>query len=305
MREILLGYWTEGFMPMPPWKAASLHWLVQAFSRIFGGIESAGLWYPVNRLYAALSLIGLCSFWLRERRFGLLLIAPLLVTLLAAAAHLYPFRDRVILFLVPGALFGIAEAICLIAEFAARWLKPLRWVWVTACLVPVLVRAASSLPPYQSEDIKPALRYLSQQLQPSDAVYVYHGARIAAAYYAPQFGLSRDRITMGECHFGDPRNYLRDLDRLKGNSRVWVLITHSLPDYNEHLDILAYLDAAGARSETLEMPTHQPRGSLAWLASAALYRFDLSDSAIRAEVRAEDFPVHPHAITYACDFDPL
>jgi hypothetical protein len=43
MRSTLFKYWADGFMPMPPWRPAALVWPLQAFSRIFGGIESAGL----------------------------------------------------------------------------------------------------------------------------------------------------------------------------------------------------------------------------------------------------------------------
>ena len=301
MRQTLVNYWSDGFMPMPPWRMAALVWPLQAFSRIFGGVESAGLWYPANRLYAVISLLGLASICRRDRRLGLLLIAPFLVTLLAATAHLYPFRDRLALFLLPSALLGLAEGIRVIAELAGRKIKLLAPAAVAVCMLPILYRSMSALPPYQSENIKPVLSHLRSQLQPSDTLYVYHGAGIAFAYYAQQFGVNRGHIVQGMCHYGDPRRHLEELDQLRGGARVWVLFTHSLPDYNEHQDLLGYLDTIGVRRAALSVPPHKPAGSFAWVAPVDLYLYDLSNPARLTGALATTFPVHPHNVTYTCN----
>ncbi|HWW87679.1 MAG TPA: hypothetical protein VNZ26_28970 [Vicinamibacterales bacterium] len=293
-RRILFSYWTAGFMPMPPWRIASFAWPLQAFSRIFGGIESAGLWYPMNRGYAALSLLGFWSLWRRSARLGLLFVAPFAVTLLAAAAHQYPFRDRLVLFLVPSALFGVAEGIRFLADLAERRHKYLGVVVMAALAAPPLYRSARSLPPYQSEDIKPLLQHLRARLRPSDRLYVYYGASNAFGYYASQYDIGLEGVLFGECHYGDARRHLEQLDQLRGQPRVWVLFTHVLPDqngYNERQDILAYLDAIGTRRDTVIRPPHHPAGSYATLDSADLYLYDLSEPARLALTSSASFAV--------------
>jgi hypothetical protein len=144
---------------------------------------------------------------------------------------------------------------------------------------PPLYRAARSLPPYESEDIKPVLEHLRARLEPSDRVYVYSGAGAAFRYYASQYGIGADGVLFGECHYGHPRRHFEELDRLRGSGRVWLLFTHALPDYDEPRDLLAYLDAIGTRVDTLIERPRAPAGSFAGLGSAELYRFDLSDPA--------------------------
>lgn len=302
MRNTLFKYWADGFMPMPPWRPAALVWPLQAFTRIFGGVESAGLWYPVNRFYAALSLLGLWSIARRDRALGALLIAPFGVALLAAAAHLYPFRDRLVLFLLPCALLGVAEGVRFLAELAAKRLALLGPLIVLACTAPLLVRAAGSLPPYQSEDIKPVMQHLRSRMRASDSLYVYHGAGIAFGYYEGQFGFQATKKQVGKCAYGAPQRYLEELDQLRGASRAWILFTHSLPAYNESRDILAYLDTIGVRLEQVIVPPHQPFGSYAWLGTAELYAYDLSDPARLSRATAATFPVHSSGIhTFTCE----
>jgi hypothetical protein len=290
MRQMLYSYWSTAFMPSPPWRLEAIRWLIQAVTRPFGGKESAGLWYPMNRVYAVLMLIG---FWqlarLRPREFGLL-VGPAALTLLAAIAHQYPFFDRVILFLLPMFLFGSAEGMAWVASQIARLLPRARIPVLVALFIPTLYPVLGSLPPYKTEDIKPALAYLREHFQPGDRIYVYHTAKPAFEYYSARYGLALADYYVGACHNGDARRYYEELDLLRGARRLWFVIAHDVPYYKDRGSILSYLDAIGSRRGEKITNARVPANSGVWPLTADSYLYDLSDRARQTSVTAAAFP---------------
>ena len=90
--------------------------------------------------------------------------------------------------------------------------------------------------------------------RPGDALYVYYGARRALLFYAPQAGFEPTETTLGGCHRGDPRSYLRELDVFRGRPRVWVLFAANNWPLLEQPTISAYLDLIGKRRATFAAP---------------------------------------------------
>jgi hypothetical protein len=113
---------------------------------------------------------------------------------------------------------------------------------------------------------------------------VYYGARLAFGYYAPRFGVSGDRVVFGRCHLGDPRGYLRELDALRGERRVWIVATHEQRTGELEL-IIGYLDRIGRRLDEVVVPgtNRSP------IEAAYGYLYDLSDPERLASVSAEAY----------------
>jgi hypothetical protein len=61
------------------------------------------------------ALLGVIALWRRSRPAALLLVGPFVVTMAAAVAHQYPFRGRLIVWLVPSALIAAAAG--------AEWIR--------------------------------------------------------------------------------------------------------------------------------------------------------------------------------------
>jgi hypothetical protein len=55
-------------------------------------------------------------------------------------------------------------------------------------------------------------------MQPGDILFVYYRARHAVKFYGPQEGITDYRVGND---YNDITGYLRDIDSLKGNKRVW------------------------------------------------------------------------------------
>jgi hypothetical protein len=285
-RSYLHQYWAAGFMPR---SASAVLWPVARVRALLGSGGPSSLFYPDASLWVALMGLGFILIVSRSRRIALLLLAPVAVTLVAAVLQQYPFDDRLILFLLPIFLLGLAETLGRAVDFVtARAGAAVGGACALLFITPVVWPVLSSPPPYGTEDIRAVLAYVETHHSAGDPIYVYYGAREAYSYYAAQYRLATPDAIFGGCHRGDTRAYLQELDMLRGKSRVWVVIAHSLPPYNEREQLLRYLDAIGRRLETRVAPAQAPKGDV-FTDTADAYLFDLSDPTSNAS--ATTFPV--------------
>lgn len=212
----------------------------------------------------------------RRRDAALILLGPLAVTFAAAIAQQYPFRARVVLFLLPTVLLAAGAA----AAFAAL-------------ILPVMA-IVNRLPPYVVEQFKPVLAYVQAHRQAGDRVYVYSNAYEAVARYGPQFGLAEGAYVLGVCDEHDFRPFLEDVDQFRGARRLWV-IASSVPDfYPARHGIARYLQAIGAKRDSMSLPSTPPMNPV----SAELY--DLSDTTRLRAATAATFRVEPDSLHAFC-----
>ncbi len=241
--DMLLDFWSGGFMPLPPRSYADLRWFADAFFRLFAdpvGVQMAGL--------AGLAfLIGLITMAAKQRWSALLLCSPLLVTLLVSGFHVYPFSSRLILFLAPFVLLILAEGV--------------DWVWrvstsprlVPIVLVglllyhPVVTAGDRLLMPRTREEIAPVLDCIAANRAAGDKLYLYYGAQFAFKYYQEQYGFGEGDYIVGVESRDDWQRYVDDLDSLRGSPRVWVLFSHFTMQRDEMRFFLFQLDTIGKR----------------------------------------------------------
>jgi hypothetical protein len=250
--DFLLDYWTAGFLPAPPWSFAAARWLVDSFFAMFenpAGLTLVGL--------AALAFLLGAIHTARERpvQAGLLL-APLLLTLIAAGLRLYPFAGRLLLFTVPTLLLLIAEGIgrmwqvCAPAP-GARKLAPLLLL-VLLCYQPVMTALDRFLAPPAREEIKPVLAYVAEHRRAGDGLYLYYGAGYAFEYYRERFGFPPGSYVVGVDPGDDWGGFAADLDRLRGQRRLWIIFSHVTRRSDDGKFILYYLDGMGKRVDAFQ-----------------------------------------------------
>jgi hypothetical protein len=287
-REFLKQYWAAGFPPAPPAFALEMHWLWHAMRMLFGTEGSASLGYLYPGFFVILTVLGWIVLCRREIGAAVLIAAPIGATLAAATAHQYPFSDRLVLFLIPGFLLALAAALESIRQRLSWISKPLGSVVVLALLGLALFPVFETPPVYETENMKLVLSYLKGRRQPDDSVYVFYAARAAVSFYRDEYGLGETDYSLGDCHRGDNRRYFEELDKFRGRTRVWVLMTHTAPHFLERDDILRYLDATGLRREAFVAEPHTlDSGSSA----AEAFLYDLSDRVRLAQTTADVFPV--------------
>jgi hypothetical protein len=280
-RSFLYGYWTDSFPPFPLRRRGDLLWPINQIVLFFRWMMG----YPRPGIFAGLTLVGFFGLWRRRRDSALLLAGPFVVTLAASAVHFYPLRGRLTLFLGAGVLLLAAEG--------ARWIvRGLQHVRIPKPLTAALL----ALPPFlgfvnnhpvgRRQENRPLFEYVERRRRPGDAVYIPYDTIRALLYYGPRTGLDPASVQPGACHRGDLSAYLREIDRYRGQPRVWVIFAQTVPATMEQPTMRGYLGTIGRRREGLSVQTVE---STAFDMRAELY--DLSDPARLAASTADSFPL--------------
>lgn len=277
--KALLRFWSFSFMPFPPSSTADLQWFAHAFLGIFE--DPVGLHF--TSVAAFIFLLGCISLYLEKREVFLMLVSPILLALLASGLHQYPFYGRFLLFTVPSALLLIAEGVERIRKKNRVYATATATILIGLLLFhPLLIAARHLVHPRTKEEIKPVMSYIREHWQSGDGLYVYYGAEFPFRYYSSRYGLDGEDYIIGVSSRRTHENYLRDLDKLHGKTRVWVLFSHIYA--NEDQFFLQHLDNMGARLDSFRS------------VRTSVYLYDLTEGAARTS-RLERSASWPDAVS--------
>src|SRR4051812_7280448 len=182
----------------------------------------------VGLLVLAWGLVRLGWF---GRRWTALAWAIVPVALLAAAMHLYPFADRLALWLVPLVALALAAALPhRLDDIALPWLLIATTLLTVAMGPAVATGLRRTVQVQHVEELEPLLHRLAAQRELSDIVLVEIGSQGPFDYYARQVGVSRDGVILFASRAGTgPCNDRPALDTGRFlTDRVWVVSSHHL-----------------------------------------------------------------------------
>jgi uncharacterized membrane protein len=232
--ESLTSSWEAKY----PNSLLDISWLFNAVVQFFYNPLGFDLGLPHDIAIFAF-IVGCIACYRRNRSLLLTVAAPLIVTLIAAFLHKYPFRDRLVLFLTPLALLILAESIpFLLTQFRHRHRLALALGVLVSCvlLAPPIVQASQLVAyPTQVEELRPVIAYVRSHQQPGDRLYVYRSAKQQFFYYAPRYGYAPTDYVVGKLAMvsGNSRKpklsekgvkqTKQEVERFKGNPRVWFL----------------------------------------------------------------------------------
>jgi len=265
-------------MPFPPRSLVDVKWLIDFFFDTF--LFQDSIMYvkrvTLSGLMAFAFLVGSVSMFLDKREKFYILLFPILLTLLAAAMHQYPFKGRQILFLVPMFLIIISEG----AEYIRSRINE-KSVIIGAVFMGLLFIYPASWAAYHVKkplirsEIKQVLSYIKQNWQEGDFVYLHFFTQYEFEYYtqyhpAPyKFDKNEYVIGIGPRGWYDKwrrnklperyrniddqsrydliKEYMHDLDQMKGRKRVWILFGGDITMENF---FLSHLDSIGKRHDS-------------------------------------------------------
>jgi hypothetical protein len=260
--EVLLNLWRGTFMPFPPMTLSDATWFVDTFLKIFR--DPVGLSLP--GVGAMAFLIGFISMLSERRKEFSLLVSPILLTLLASGLHKYPFSGRLLLFLVPNLLLLMAEGVEQIRDKTSLDSSIIGLTVIGLLFYhPLSSAIAHIIKPSTLEEIKPVIGYVREHHQEGDLLYLYYGSWPAFEYYSEKYGFKKSTYIIGVSSREDWSNYAEDLNKLRGNKRVWVLFSHvcTWRGVDEEKLFLYHLDNIGTRLDSFKG------------AGAAVYLYDL------------------------------
>jgi hypothetical protein len=263
--------WGNSFMPFPPLARSDYQWYIDTFFRIFSnpaGISLIGI--------AALTFItGCVSLLSRNRQTFFVLLSPVAIALIASTLHMYPFTGRFLLFLIPSFLLTIAEGAAHIMDKTRSTSPIVGGILVGLLLFFPILSAGTHIVtrnPYSMmsiENIGPVMRYMNDHREKGDIIYIYYAAQYAYKYYAERYGFDENECLVGVYSRNNWSNYMRDLNKLRGKKRVWLLFSHvcTSKGVDEEKLFLYYLDSLGSRLDQFKS------------AGASVYLYDLSKDA--------------------------
>ena len=283
-RAFMQDFWAGGFLPLPLRPGTAGLWLWERLPGLFS--DPWTLRYRFGWAFALLAIIGVVVLWRQRRDVSLLIAAPFVITLAAAIAQQYPFRTRLMVFLVPSVLLAAAAGAGWIVEHARRRSTILAAAAVVAFLIPPVLAIVDSGMPSRVDNYLPVYKHLQTNRRPGDVVHVAFLANSSAIYYGPRFGLARGDYSLGACNRYDARAYLRDVDRLRGHERVWIIAKNGPVNRIPHATIHRYLETIGIRRSSKIVRSGVSD-------SVSLHLYDLSDPQRLRAASADTFPAPP------------
>jgi len=254
LNSTLLEHWdsVNALMPIPPWE--DLSW----YPTRIGGLFTTLLGLPPFAWFEAfIFLIGLGSFYLQKRwEWIIAFTAPIILTMLASGAINYPFKGRLIFFLIPGLLIVLGEGLQRIFQLLIRnkWLAYAVWLPLLLFLLSTPLQSANTILtsarsyPFD-EDIKPVLEYIRENGQPGDLIYLYYGGRATFDYYRSLYGLIGQNIIYGQDTQKTPQNFSKEFDTFPKDRRIWFIFSHVQTKHgmDERIFITDYIEKSGGQ----------------------------------------------------------
>lgn len=245
----LAGFWASSFAPIPPSSLDDLRWFGEAaLGLVYLGMHQMGTafrevlpgWFsaPIFMLLA-LTVAGSAALARQSGRAAAVGALSLLAVLGASALHQYPFRARLILFLVPFVFLALAALVQQVHELTRRWAGP----WLAAALaiatvsMPLRLSAHTLVHPNNYQDLRGALQYIAAHREPGDHVMLSSWTHHFYNFYAPRLGLGdmpqfEYTPTINEVH--NIRSTVRRICRDPHAGRTWVVATNQIVSNNRH-----------------------------------------------------------------------
>jgi hypothetical protein len=131
---------------------------------------------PIGPATLALGIVGMVALW-RERQRELLagLLLPILLTLLVALAHRYPFGgSRATMFLVPITFLLAGHGFAAMLRWTAGWQRVALSLTAIALLSGATQTAYRFVSPYVIADIRPEVEYVRGHRSADQAIWITH-----------------------------------------------------------------------------------------------------------------------------------
>ena len=177
------------------------------------------------RLIAVLIFLTGIFAMLKNRKMFLLFFLPVVIHLILSALRLYPFQQRLTLYLFPLLMVIGISGLGLIFQYAEQ-----KFIKITplVLLVPVLfyVRPIKEQVPVERAEIKPVMKYLNEHVAQGELVYVSCFTEPAFHFYQRDYDklATSSSVVIGKW---DLLHWDKSEDEIFRNSPViWFIISH-------------------------------------------------------------------------------
>lgn len=233
-------FWESGFLSLPPRSMNDIRqYVVVALGVFEAPFQNTQLDESLSERMSLIAAAGwLLGVFVLARRGdrGLLclLVAPLGFAVLAAVLHLYPLRFRLALFTAGPTLLASAAGLAFLLraqEGSSRVVA--RVLFVCLLVLPGMQAAQFLIQRPQPYGARAVLKQVAAEWRPGDLLLVDGGSEPPFRWYQSYGHIDGlDRIPARNCVEGiaDPAKLVSELPALRGEARVWMLVSAHLPD---------------------------------------------------------------------------
>jgi len=232
-KEVVVAYWRyeNGFLPLNILSKEFCYFFFGIFNSIYSYLLGFGSFWFIPFIISVISVIAL----FKERQFTLIYfcLAPILVHVLLSGLELYPFKDRLILYVAPLTIiiftFGLYSIFNFINDRIIHIPSFLLVVPICLMFYPIYLKF-----PIKKEEIKISLNYIKQNIKSMETIYVHYGAVRSFKFYEDiKFITFNNSIIYDKGHREGDSKYDATIMNLKG--KVWFVFTHPYRDEKEHI----------------------------------------------------------------------
>lgn len=247
LNDYLLTYWSGQFMPFPPKSPGDLAWIAHHLLQFFekpGGFGTRE--FALSGLAAFCAACGLLHLVQNHWRLAVALVGPIVLALAASALKKYPFAGRLLLFAVPLLILLTAYGAAQLFQMLQARLRPAGWGLLALLALPLVAQCQELVKkPLHAEEAREMLRFVHDQWQEGDRLYVYYGAVPAVAYYHPRYPIPREAVLFGqEARQKFEPVFQAEWSHFQGSTgRLWIIFAHRQP--TEESAVRGYLAALG------------------------------------------------------------
>jgi len=248
-----LLYWfriRDSFMPFPPSSVTDLKWFFKKTFSILhyplglSWVEVSHSYNEVLRVLARMSLLpllllgaGLVAFYRKDKREFAIIVFPVLLTLLASGLTLYPFMDRLLVFLAPLLILAVALGCERIVNYfpnSAKWRYILPVLLLAGPIANSMYQVVNTgrFGDYKKSYQVETLTYINDRYQEGDVVYIYWNDLVGYRYYKTVDGYKYEAVQGKDYRYvaADKADYYRrlaaDVDALRTSKRVWLVYSN-------------------------------------------------------------------------------
>jgi hypothetical protein len=185
----LFKTWPGAVLEAPLLSKEACLWIRDVFLKMF----SDPLGFSFTGLAFVLFVVGVASLIRQRSVYAFLFIFSILVALLAAILHKYPFRGRLLLFLFPGVLIFVVQGLLVISRKVLKDFS-VGIVILFCCLLfvdPFFKTVQGFSKDYCREENREAISFVNAHYQKGDFVLLNSAAQFPFWYYGSQLKLAR------------------------------------------------------------------------------------------------------------------
>ncbi|MDD3374714.1 MAG: hypothetical protein PHY73_03195 [Candidatus Omnitrophica bacterium] len=179
--DSLTSSWPGAFGPKPFFTIEGATWLKTVFSEMF--INPGAMAFPL--FCGLLFFIGIIDLFRKERKLCCYLGIPIFITLLAAILGKYPFRGRLLIFLVPSLIIFVIHGIFWISSFFRKYKTITVFFLVFIISHSALIKTSNSfVSSYCQQDNRKMLSTFKEKYKEGDIFFSTPHGLLAFWYYS-------------------------------------------------------------------------------------------------------------------------